>query len=137
MSTVTNRVQAEWSEGVRFRVESASGERTDVDGDKKAGLSPMEMLLGSLVTCMGADVASILQKMRVDLRALTIEAVGDRNPEPPKYYRRVDLTFSVVGDVSPDQMERAIQLSREKYCGAFHSLRPDLVVEHKVVFRGS
>jgi len=135
MSKTTNSVQVDWTEGFRFRVESVSGARVLIDGDKEVGLSPMETLLASLATCMGADVVSILQKMRTDLRALTIGVIGERNPEPPRYYRRIELTFSVVGDVPLDKVEKAIDLSREKYCSVFHSLHQNLTVGHKVSVR--
>ncbi len=135
MSKTTNSVQVDWSEGLRFRVESVSGARADVDGDKKAGLSPMETLLASLATCMGADVVSILQKMRTDLRTLRIDVSGERNPEPPRFYRSIDLNFAVVGDIPLEKIERAIALSREKYCSVLHSLRKDLTIGHKVSVR--
>jgi putative redox protein len=135
MSKTTNSVHVDWTEGFRFRVESVSGAQVVIDGDKETGLSPMETLLASLATCMGADVVSILQKMRTDLRGLTVGVIGERNPEPPRYYERIDLTFSVVGDVPLDKIEKAIDLSREKYCSVFHSLRQNLVVGHKVDVR--
>lgn len=136
MTKVTNSVQVDWSEGLRFRVESQSGAQMEVDADKQAALSPMETLLASLATCMGADVASILQKMRTDLRALTIAVNGERNGEQPRYYRKIDLAFSIVGDVPREKVERAIDLSREKYCSVFHSLRKDLAIEHTIHLRG-
>ena len=135
MSRTSNSIRVDWSEGLRFRVESVSGVHADFDGDKKAGLSPMENLLASLATCMGADVVHILQKMRADLRALEIDVTGERNPEPPRFYRKIDLTFTVVGNVPLEKIERAIGLSLEKYCSVFHSLRKDLAIGHKVSVR--
>jgi len=136
MTKVTNSVQVDWSEGLRFQVESVSGARVEVDCDKEAALSPMESLLASLATCMGADVVSILQKMRTDLRALSIAVTGERSGEQPRYYRRIDLVFSIVGDVPREKVDRAIDLSREKYCSVFHSLRKDLAIEHTIHLRG-
>ena len=132
----TREVQAEWLADSRFRVESSVGVEAVFDGDRAAGLSPMENLLGSLATCMGIDVVMILQKMRADLRGLKIGLTGERNPEPPKFYRKVDFTFTVTGDIPQAKVERAVDLSFDKYCSVFHTLRKDLVVDYKVAIRG-
>jgi putative redox protein len=132
MKSPTVTVQVDWSQGYRFGVESGSGARADFDGDKKAGLSPMENLLASLATCMGSDVVMILQRMKTDLRGMKIEITGERNPEPPKFYRKIDFAFTVTGKIPPEKVERAISLSFDKYCSVFHTLRKDLVVDHKL-----
>lgn len=132
----TREVQAEWLADSRFRVESSLGVEADFDGDREAGLSPMENLLGSLATCMGIDVVMILQKMRADLRGLKINLTGERNPAPPKFYKKIGFTFTVTGDIPSKKAERAVTLSLDKYCSVFHTLRKDLVVDHKVVVQG-
>ena len=132
----TREVHAEWLEDSRFRVQSSLGVETVFDGDRETGLSPMENLLGSLATCMGIDVVMILQKMRTDLRGLRINITGERNPQPPKFYRKVDFAFTVTGNIPQEKVERAISLSFDKYCSVFHTLRKDLVVDHKVVIQG-
>ncbi len=132
----TREVQAEWLADSRFRIESSLGVEAVFDGDREAGLSPMENLLGSLATCMGIDVVTILQKMRTDLRGLKISITGERNPQPPKFYRKIDFAFTVTGDIPQDKVERALSLSFDKYCSVLHTLRKDLVVDHKVVIQG-
>ena len=132
----TREVQVEWLADSRFRVQSSLGVETVFDGDGKAGLSPMENLLGSLATCMGIDVLMILEKMRMDLRGLRINITGERNPQPPKFYRKIDFAFTVTGNIPQEKVERAISLSFDKYCSVFHTLRKDLVVDHKVVIQG-
>lgn len=132
----TREVQAEWLADSRFRIESSVGVEAVFDGDREAGLSPMENLLGSLATCMGIDVVTILQKMRTDLRGLKISITGERNPQPPKFYRKIDFSFTVTGELPQEKVERAVSLSFDKYCSVFHTLRKDLVVGHKVVIQG-
>ncbi len=81
--------------------------------------------------CMSIDVLTILQKGRVEVTSLETRVEAERAPEPPKYFTRVRLTFSLEGP-SPEErgkVDRAIELSREKYCSVFHSLRPDLEFE--------
>ena len=131
----TREVQAEWLAGSRFRIESSLGVEVVFDGDREAGLSPMENLLGSLATCMGIDVVMILQKMRTDLRGLKISITGERNPQPPKFYRKIDVSFTVTGELPQEKVERAVSLSFDKYCSVFHTLRKDLVVGHKVIIQ--
>jgi len=135
MNKTSTSVHVDWSAGLRFHVSSSSGAQAELDGDKKIGLSPMESLLASLATCMGADVVHLLRKMRTDLRALAIDIRGERNPEPPRFFKSIGLTFSIEGKVPSEKVERAIALSLEKYCSVFHSLRRDLVIRHEVNIR--
>jgi len=89
-------------------------------------LSPMQLLAHAIMGCMAMDVVYILQKGRHDLKALTVSFDGERAPEPPKRYTKVHLTFTITGDVPKDAVERAIELSHEKYCSVSNTLRPDL-----------
>ena len=77
---------------------------------------------------MGIDVVLILKKMRVDIDGLVITAQGERNDDPPRYFRKIELEFTVTGSVPKARLERAIGLSFEKYCSVFHTLRADLDV---------
>jgi putative redox protein len=100
--------------------------RIDSDGD--TGPSPMELLLLSLGGCMAIDVRMILEKSRVPLTALHLELHGERNPEPPRSFHRVELRFRLEGPGEADRarVARAIGLSEEKYCSVYHTLSPDL-----------
>lgn len=84
-----------------------------------AGGSPMEFLLAGVAGCTAVDVVSILQKMRQQIEKVSVEIRGARAPEIPKVYTEVELVYIVQGkDVDPDAVERAIKLSKEKYCSA-------------------
>ncbi len=118
-------------EGLAFAGRVGSGPTVTIDGDGKAGPSSMDSLLLGLMGCMSIDVLTILQKGRVEVTSLETRVEAERAPEPPKYFTRVRLTFSLEGP-SPEErgkVDRAIELSREKYCSVFHSLRPDLEFE--------
>jgi putative redox protein len=102
-----------------------------IDGDSKAGPSSTESLLMGLMGCMAIDVLMILEKGRVEVGSLEVLADADRNPEPPRYFKRICLTF-VLGGVDAEarpKVDRAIQLSKDTYCSVLHSLRQDLVFE--------
>jgi len=84
-----------------------------------------------LMGCMAIDVLMILQKGRVEVGTLEVIADADRNLEPPRYFKRICLTFVLGGVVSEarPKVDRAIELSSEKYCSVLHSLRQDLEFE--------
>lgn len=118
-------VHLHWKDELRFDAEA--GEHrfvTDSDGD--AGPSPMQLLGTALASCMGVDVAHILTRGRHDLRALSVDLTGERAAGTPAYFTRVRLHFVVSGVTADEPIARAIELSREKYCSVWHSLRRDI-----------
>jgi putative redox protein len=75
---------------------------------------------------MAMDVVDILQKGRFPMDAVHARLTGERRPDPPRRFTRVALHFVVRGHVPADRVERAIELSRARYCSVWHSLRPDI-----------
>ena len=125
------RIDLSWSGDLRFEAR-ADRVTLPLDGDSETGFSPMKTLLASLCACMGIDVVMILQKMRADLKSLNVSVTGVRNDSLPKYFRKINLEFDIVGAIPKDRIERAIQLSFDKYCSVFHTLRKDIVVGYDV-----
>lgn len=118
-------VEMEWEGGLRFR--GRAGDRElKLDGDSAVAVSPVQALVLALGGCMASDVVHILVKGRADLKGLTARLTAERAPEEPRRLVRVDLRLAVRGPVPTDKVERAIALSREKYCSVWHSLRPDI-----------
>lgn len=118
-------VELTWQGGLRF--EARAGDVTVVlDSERRAGLSPVQALAVSLAGCMAMDVVDILQKGRFVPNGVLARLESERQAEPPRYVTRVALHFVVSGDVPFDRVERAIELSRERYCSVWHSLRPDI-----------
>ena len=114
-----------WEGDLRFR--GAAGPVSLVlDSDGQAGPSPVQTLAFALAGCMSIDVVHILTKGRLPLAALRAHIEAERLPQDPRRLVGVRLHFAVTGDVPPDKVERAIALSREKYCSVWHSLRPDI-----------
>ena len=97
-----------------------------LDGDSKAGPSPVEALAMSLAGCMAIDVADLVVKGRHDLKSLETRLVGRRRDDPPRHFVSFTLHFALTGAVPAHAVERAIQLSRDKYCSVWLSLRPDI-----------
>ncbi len=118
-------VELIWSEGVRFGA-TAGANAIVVDGDGVAGPSPVEVTAIGLASCMGADVAAILEKGRHPLSALRVSFSGERAATPPRRFTRITLHFHVSGAVPSQAVERAIAMSRETYCSVWHSMRQDI-----------
>jgi len=118
-------VTLSWQGSLRF--EARAGDHTlALDSERRAGVSPTQALALSLAGCMAIDVVDILQKGRLALAGLEARLESERRAEPPRYVTRVALHFVVRGDVPADRVERAIDLSRERYCSVWHSLRQDI-----------
>ena len=114
-----------WTDALRFDATSARVS-TVIDGDSIAGPSPVQMLVFGLAGCMAADVVDIVRKGRHPLAGLTARIVAERAQEPPTRVLRAQLQFQLRGDVPPAAVERAIALSRDRYCSVWHSLRQDI-----------
>ena len=125
-------VRLSWTgSGTTFDGGPVGGPQLVVDGDAAVGPSPMDLVLMAVAGCMAIDVRAILEKGRVPLDALDVEAQGERADEPPRCYTTLRLVVRVAG-VAPDdrsKVERAIELSRQKYCSVLFSLRRDVPVE--------
>ncbi len=114
-----------WADHLRFGATSGPN-AVVIDGDSAAGPSPMQLAAFAVAGCMAIDVVSILQKGRHPLSGLRASFSGERAEEPPRRYTRMTLQFHVTGAVPTDAIERAIALSRDKYCSVWHSFRQDL-----------
>jgi putative redox protein len=100
-----------------------------LDSAAVAGPSPVQALGFALAGCMGMDVVHILRKGRHDLRGLKVELVATRADEDPRRVTHVEMRYTITGDVAKDQIQRAIDLSREKYCSVWHSMRQDITLD--------
>lgn len=97
-----------------------------LDSASVAGPSPMQALAFALAGCMSMDVVHVLTKGRYKLRGLRADFTGQRAPDEPRRFTSIALHYTITGDVPRDKVERAIHLSREKYCSVWHSMRQDI-----------
>ncbi len=87
------------------------------DDGSGAASGPMEMVLMALGGCSGIDVLLILKKMRAQVREFEIHLQAERADEPPRVFTKVHLEYVLRGEnLKPKDVERAIQLSMDKYC---------------------
>lgn len=109
-------------DGERFAIQLDADPES---GGQGQGIRPVKMLLVSLAGCMAMDVVSILRKKRQAVTGFEVGISGDQAPDHPMVYTDIRLTFKVTGRaVDPAAVERAIQLSYDKYCPVANLLKP-------------
>ena len=88
-------------------------------GGRNLGMRPMELLLAGAVACTAFDVVWILKRARQPIADCVVDAEADRAPVEPKVFQRIHLRYRIAGrGLDPRQVERAVKLSKEKYCSA-------------------
>ena len=118
------KTRVKWVEGVRFVVQTGSGHAIVADGAPEAGgrnlgMRPMELMLAGAAACTAFDVVWILRKARQPVADCVVEADAERAAEDPKVFTKIHLRYGVAGrGLDPRQVERAVKLSKEKYCSA-------------------
>src|SRR5215468_11852101 len=118
------KTTVKWIEEVSFVAETESGHAILVDGAPEAGgrnLGPrtMELVLAGTAACTAFDVVWILKKARQPIATCVVEANAERAAEDPKVFTRIHLVYRVTGKgLKRAQVERAVKLSKEKYCSA-------------------
>lgn len=131
-----------WVDGTLFVGESGSGHTVVMDGPpdhggRNMGVRPMEMILLGLGGCASFDVVSILKKARQDVVDCRAELNAERADGVPSPFTKIHLKFIVTGRaLKPAQVEKAVNLSAEKYCSASIMLRAagvEITHEYEVV----
>ena len=118
------KARVKLSEGVTFIAESGSGHAIVVDGSpdvggRNLGARPMELVLMGTGACSAIDVVLILRKARQAIEDCVVELEAERAESEPKVFTRIRMHYVVTGKgLNPAQVERAINLSKDKYCSA-------------------
>ncbi len=129
----TRQVVLTWSGGLAFVGGEPDGPELRIDGDNTSAPGPMLTLLLAAAACSGADVVSILAKMRVALHRCRIEVVGERRTAEPRRFVAIHFAYHLSGaGLDPTKAERAVVLSLEKYCSVIHSLAADIRITHEL-----
>ncbi len=120
--------------GVTFMGLTDSNHWVPMDGPEQfggsdAGIRPKELLLLSLIGCTGSDVASILSKMREPFTKFEVHIEGEMTETHPKVYTKLHITFKIWGEgLKAANIEKAIALSRETYCGVTAMLKNSIEI---------
>ena len=132
------KVRVKWVEQVSFVAESGSGHAVVVDGAPEAGgrnlgMRPMELLLAGAAACTAFDVVWILKRARQPVADCVVDAEAERAPQEPKVFTRIHLRYAVAGrGLDARQVERAVKLSKEKYCSATIMLAHSATITHEL-----
>lgn len=103
-----------------------------LDSAGNAGPSPVEALVAAIAGCMGMDLVHILKRGRHELTAVRARLVADRSADDPKRILAAALHFSVSTSAPHDAIVRALELSRDRYCSVWQSMRQD--IDFRVTF---
>ena len=105
-------------------------------GGRNLGMRPMETVLIGTGGCTAYDVMHILKKSRAAVTDCVVEIDSERAPEDPKVFTRIHFHFVVTGKaLKPQVVERAIELSAEKYCSASIMLAKTAAITHDFEIR--
>jgi putative redox protein len=114
-----------WIGEQKFVATSPSGHAIalDSDGQSNKAPTPMELLLMALGACTATDVVLILEKKRQKLQALEVICSGERAPDPPRVWTKLEILYRLRGQLEDAAVKRAIELSEEKYCSVSVTLK--------------
>ncbi len=135
------KARIKWLENVSFVAESGSGHALVIDGapeggGRDLGPRPMELVLMGAGGCTAYDVMHILRKARAPVTDCVLEIESERAADDPKVFTRIHFHFIVTGKaLKPAQVERAVQLSAEKYCSASIMLGKTAAITHDFEIR--
>ncbi len=133
------KTRIKWFEGMSFVGETGSGHAVVMDGSpehggRNLGMRPMEMVLTGTAACTAFDVMLILKKGRQPVTDCVVTAEAERAAEDPKIFTRIHLVYALAGHgLKAAQVERAVKLSKEKYCSATIMLAHTAEITYEIV----
>jgi len=128
-SSTSDLIKVRWIDGLRFVATDSAGHSIVMDASKQSsgegsGFSPMQLLLIALGGCTGMDVMHIMRKQRQQVNGLEVSVSGKRVKESPRVYNNIRVEYNINGKhVKENAVQRAIQLSEDKYCSVGAMLR--------------
>ena len=126
------------SAGMAFMAETGSGHAVVMDGapeggGRNLGPRPMEMVLLGTGGCTAYDVVLILKRGRADVRGCEVTLQADRTEQDPKVFTRINFHYRITGrNLNAATVERAVQLSKDKYCSASIMLGKTAEITHSI-----
>ena len=127
----TNVVHLNWNPEQEFILNDADDHKIVMK--KPKGVKPSDLLAMALIGCSSYDVVEILQKQRQDLQQLRVSAESFQDETPPWRFRRIHIHYQAVGKgIDPEKLRKAIQISEEKYCSVYATLKDAIEITHDV-----
>ena len=131
METKTKEVKLEWLRSRMFLGTDHLGTSIAIGYDRESdpegkAINPSDMLLLAAASCSAYDVVQILEKAKQPLEGLKVEVQAEQSQEQPFPYVTLHFNYIIRGAVAPDKIQRAMQLSEDKYCSVLATIRPGL-----------
>ena len=104
----------------------------DLEGQNR-GMTPMQVLLGSLMGCMSIDIILVLKKQKISPKNYKVEAITKKREGVPTPYEKIHFVVSIDEDIDRKKIHRAISLSLEKYCSVRACLKDDIDITFEIV----
>ena len=141
MSADNKKIVLNWKGNFRFEAKTEKGLSVNFDAPAKYGgedtaPTPMETVLASLAGCTSFDVLTILKKKRQNISSYSVETEAERNEEPPEVFTKIHIKYIITGkNISKEAVERAIQLSYDKYCsvGAMLKKTAEITTSYEII----
>ncbi len=129
-----------WDAGMAFTADQ-DGHAIRLDaapehGGRDSGPRPKGLLLTGLAGCTGMDVVNLLAKMRVEFTRFAVEVSGDLTTDHPKVFSRIHIRYILAGpNIAREKVEKAVNLSQDKYCGVAAMLRKVCSITHEIIIQ--
>lgn len=136
---MTHEVKTTWIQGMQFESTNPGGTLT-IDagieqGGSDQGLRPKALMLSALAGCSGLDIASLIKKMRLKVDNFTITTEGFLTDEEVQTYEKVKVGYHFYGPaLDHEKLEKAVNLSVDKYCGVMHMFKKFATVEIEIFY---
>ncbi|HEX2210589.1 MAG TPA: OsmC family protein [Longimicrobium sp.] len=125
-------IEVEWEGGMRWRGGAPGQPTMLVDGKREQAPSPVDALVVSIASCSAIDVVDYLEKRRTPPTAASVSVRFSRAADHPRRLTDVHMTYRVSADSSREHVERAVQLSFDRYCSVIASLATDTRITFEV-----
>ena len=132
-------IKVEWQGGKHFVAHNMENAHIHFDARVKGGGSgkhgnPLDHLIAAAGICSGMDVVDIIEKMRQPLDSFEIELEGEQREEYPRFFTSIKIRYILKGkDLDYGKVERAVDLSQNRYCSVIATLRPECKVTSEIV----
>ena len=120
-----------------FELENENGTICKIDsskdiGGKERGLTPMELLAGALASCISIDILMILNKQNIEPDNYSVSVDAKKKNSVPSPFEKIHLVFTMNKEIDLNKVQRAIQLSIDKYCSVKESLNPEIIITSEI-----
>ncbi len=134
-------IKINWEGGKHFIATNVDDVKIDFDARVKGGGTgqygnPLDHLIAAAGVCSGIDIVDILEKMRQPLESLEIEMEGEQRDEYPRYFKSIRIRYIASGEgLDKTKVERAVDLSQNKYCSVVATFRPECEVSSEIIVK--